>query len=396
MKVSLLIAIRQSNKRLHPAIKKQGQSNPIKEKLYQYLRVLSPLEEIPILSPRNYRFFLDGSIRSNSKTGIALQEFTNAGIKIEEIWYNKSGSISRLNKVMRIVFRIPFILMVFVRKKKVFRFLDLAGLQVFVGYVAYRKFFAKNERLVPIINSDISPKLHMQWSAAISINRDVFWWQDDYHHYAGFSNENYMPYSCTYAAALNQKGFETTIQRNSKAKVFARPQATVKPIQSISYNPRLGVATNAKFQGREEQISHIDEIKKQLGASEVYIRLHPNSKLSKRELDQEWMRIAPADETIEQYCNKVDLVLVGNSAVQLKLLCEGVPVIHTKGLDDLGYDRYGYCAQRFCYGVKDGAQLPSIEEINRFYQNAELQERLNDYVNVRDELPGLSALKNVL
>src|SRR5690606_18516069 len=132
--------------------------------------------------------------------------------------------------------------------------LDLTSIEVFVGYEAFKSFFHKHPDLIPIIISDISPILHMQWSGALAAGNKVMWWQDDYHHFKGFSSEKYLPYSCNIAAVLNQKGLETVLEKNRFAKIYSRPLTEIKPIKIVPEKPITGVATNASFEANEAQI----------------------------------------------------------------------------------------------------------------------------------------------
>lgn len=361
-----------------------------------WFRPFTASTQIPIWVKRQSKFFLDSTPKPNNKSDAVIKEIILGGVNRDRVATRTVYGNYIISKVISCIFYMPYMSIFYMINYRKLASHDPLTQHVIIGYVLYKALFKRYPKIVPIINSDISPKLHMQWSAALAIDREVFWWQDDYHHYTGFSTENYMPYPCTYAAVLNQKGLESVREKNPKAKVFARPRTPVTPFRNIPSKPRLGVATNANFEASAEQLQHISAIKDAFDVSEVYFRLHPNTKLGQKDFPEAWMRIAPADENIEQYVDKVDLVLVGNSAVQLKLLCAGVPVIHTQGLDHFGFDLYGYCAKGFCYGITEGAHSLSIDKINQFYQSIELQSQLSDFVNIREELSDLSALQNVV
>jgi hypothetical protein len=382
----LYSAIYNSKKRLAPAITKQEAANPLKEKIFKYLRVLSPLSVIPIKINPDYRFFLDGGISINSKSGTVYRELVSSGISKNQIWHRGTNRKTLLSGYLIILIRLPWLLGFFLKNLKSLKGLDLISLQVFVGYAAYKQFFRKHKNLVPIIISDLSPSFLMQWSGALAAGNKILWWQDDYHHFKGFSEENYFPYKCDFAAILNQYGLETVRSRSPKVKVYLRHKTHTKAFKSVISTPRLGVAVNASFTATRHQIKILDQLKQQLNLNYVYVRLHPTSKLCSDDFKEDWIRIAPKQETLEDYINKVDVVIVGNSAVQLKLLCEGLPVIHISGLDRFEFDLYGYCELGFSYGIQKDIGKFSWAEVQEFYKEETIQKKLYKYVNVKEKV----------
>jgi hypothetical protein len=256
--------------------------------------------------------------------------------------------------------------------------LGLTELQIVVGHVTFRRLLRRHCAVVPIIISDTSPDLHMLWSAAVSQGCRVIYWQDDYHHL-------WKPaYPVTYAAVLNQGGYEAVRQGSQAALVFRRPSVSPKPMRTIPKNPRVGVATNAFFVASDEQRALLNGIRVALEVRVLELRPHPNSKLSSTDFPESWIKLAATEETIDQFAARLDLVVVGNSAVQLKLACEGVPVLHTSGLDPHGFDLYGYCENGFSFGTRDVRSI-TLEQVSRHYQNADLAARVRDYVSVRED-----------
>ncbi len=370
---------------------------PVRTNMLKHLRIFSPLMEVPISVSNEYKYFLNSNPKPNSKTLDVVNELTQAGIDHNTIWTTVSDSVTLISKrVVRLLWRIPFALTFILINVKRLKSLDIMSLQIVLGYVVYKRFFLDNY-LIPIIISDISPSFQMQWSAAVSIGHDVLWWQDDYHHYKGFSIENYMPYKATIAVVLNQKGLETVRNKNPQANVYHRGQTKVKPMRSIPLKPRLGIAGNVLFNASELGIAYINELRLNLGAKNVKVRLHPNSKLAKNDFNMTWLELAEFDETLDQFAASVDVVVVGNSAIQLKLLCMGVPVVHVSWLDSLKFDIYGYCERRFSYGL-DSSKNISIQKLSEFYADPGLPSRLAEYVNINqeEEILSLSKLKENL
>ncbi|MCH7412066.1 hypothetical protein MM213_01115 [Belliella sp. R4-6] len=383
MDTHLLIAIRLSKKRLLPAIEKRIRSKPSREFIMRWARVFSPLKDIPISINHDKRFFLDAFASPNSKALSVVKEFENAEILNQEL-FTKEQKTSSLILSARLVYytllALPVLLRVFKNRKSLLNEVDL---QVIIGYASYKLFLKNNKKIIPIIISDITPTAHMLWAAVVSLKREVFWWQDDHHHYNGFSDENYFPYTSTYAAVLNQKGLETVLEKSPNARIFYRDQTVVKPLREIPNNPRVGIATNAFFEATPEQIELLKQVKKKLNIELLKIRLHPNSKLSENSFPAALLRIAPKNESIESFSDSVDIAIVGNSAVQLRLLCEGLPVIHISGLDIHGYDNYKYCQNGFCFGL-EGLSFLDLNALQKFYTNPFIANLLFEYVKIKD------------
>jgi hypothetical protein len=352
---------------------------------------LSPLKEIPVSIDQRFSWFLHGGIHPNSKSGAAFRELVEAGIKPESIWHLDLNGNNKLIGIFRVLSRLPWVTGLIIQKIKVFRYIDLAALQVLIGYAAYKRFFLENSKLKPVIISDISPTLHMQWSAALSVNSEVLWWQDDYHHFEGFSEENYLPYTCDFAIVLNEHGYKTVKSQSPEAKIFRRKPTNVFPLRKIPNNPKIGMATNVLFEATPAQLEIVKELKERLSASEIFLRLHPNSKLHSAKSLPKWLCIAKKRETLEGFAQRIDLVIVGNTAAQLKLLCLSVPVLHVTLFDNFGSDLYQYCRLGFSYGVEDLGKL-NMEDVHKFYSEKFKSRSLEEYVNIQSEVNELKAL----
>jgi len=235
---------------------------------------------------------------------------------------------------------------------------------------------------MPIIISDVSPTLHMLWSAAVTEGNGAIWWQDDYHH------SGPLPQPVVAAVILNQDGLKAVRGKSPEAFVVARDQTPVEQIRAIPTRPRVGVATNAFFLADVTQRRYLNDVLRALGASMLRIRLHPNSRLTAEDFPEPWIEVALPNELLDEFTRTVDFVIVGNSAVQLRLLCEGVPVVHIPGMDPHGFDSYGYVKRGFCFGI-ERVQSIDVVRIRAFYADPALKEKIRAYVSVsKDEYLG--------
>ena len=387
MNIGLLSCIRGAGLRLRPAIEKQQMLHPQREIFMSKIRVFSPLAQMPLGFSKSIRFYLPTFPIPNSKAAAVVNELCCSGISRSMIWTPRPSQKSTITNLVHLLYRLPFALIyvcIIVRRTPS---LDCIDLQILLGRELYRQLLCRHPMVKPIIISDVSPDLHMLWSAAIVAGCGALLWQDDYHHIGS------LPYPVAAAAVLNQGGYEAVLRSSSSAVIVRRPSVALKPIRNIPEHPKVGIACNAFFIANKEQRQLLNHFRESLGSAELYVRLHPNSKLVSADFPESWITIAPFDETLEQFALNIDIALVGNSAVQLRLICEGVPVLHVPELDIQGYDAYGYCRRGFVYGSQNiGVDI--LSEISIHYNNPKLQVQLAEYVGLRDDvhLEGLSRL----
>jgi hypothetical protein len=252
---------------------------------------------------------------------------------------------------------------------------------------------------MPIVISDVSPLLNMLWCAADREGNRAVWWQDDFHHYNWWQDISHhgtwLPYDFRATALLNEPGYMTAVNRNPGALFVARPTEPPLPLRKIPEKPVVGVATNASFRAGQTELGFLKALAASMGVETLQLRLHPNSRLTQSDFHGAPITVAPSDESMKDFAPRIDVALVGNSASQIWLLRNGVPVVHVAGMDPHGFDLYGYCKQGFVFGERSTEQL-SIKKLNEFYQNKNHYEILCRYTTLEtqrlEELPSLKGL----
>lgn len=385
---NLLICLRRSGERLRPALADVRRRRPRLEPFLAPWRVLTQLAEVPLRLPACTRYYIASRIRPNSKAEAVVSELIAAGIDPDAIWTFERQSGHLPARALRAgIWTLRLAPMVI--RLALARRLDDSDRQVLVGRAAMRLLLRRTPSAVPVIVSDVSPVLYMLWSAAISLRRAPMWWQDDYHHIGS------LPYPVSAAAVLNQGGYAAVLARSPDALITRRPQTVVKLMRAAPSAPRLGAATNASFAATPAQVALLAGLRDQLGGKQLLLRLHPNSPLHGGNLAHPWLAIAPADEPLATFATRIDLAIVGNSAVQMRLLGEGVPVLHVAGLDEHGFDLYGYMREGFSFGSPHLEDV-CLEAINRHYADPIVQQRIADFMSLRRDIiiPDLAALSH--
>lgn len=383
MNSSLIVSIRQAEARLRPALVAARAREGLRARVLDGLRWLEPVWTTPLGLRSGSRFYLPSRIAPNSKAVAVIDELMAAGVARGAI---ASPRDSWPRRVARLVLRLPQALALRWWIARRHRRLDRVHVQIVLGHLLYRKLLRRHPGVVPIVISDVSPDLHMLWSAAAREGNRALWWQDDYHHFGPLV----VPIGM--AAVLNGAGVEAALACNPMARVMARPQRSCRAIRSLPSEPLLGIATNADFRASEAEVALIDSLRKALGVREIVLRLHPNSALHGR-AEIAGCAVAPIDETLECFAARIDLAVVGNSASQLRLLREGVPVLHVAGLDGNGFDLYGYVAEGICAGARLAAQADAAA-LQRHYADPLIRARAARLVELENhaELPGLAQL----
>lgn len=379
MNITLLKCLRKAEIRLRAAIEKnRAESNrpPFIDALINRINIWLPLAEIPHKVPGDARFYLLSAPRHNSKTSYVINEMQAAGWPKSCFFYPQKSRAWMLDYFLRFLARLPQSIMYYLALKRKIPHLDAVGQSMLMRREIYRKLLIKYPRIHPVIISDVSPELHILWSASYDSGNRAVWWQDDYHH------QGPLDFPVHAAAVLNQGGYDAVKTLCPDVNIARRPSIDLKPMRPVPYSPVIGVATNVTFAGNRHQKRLIKNILEVLGGSFIRLRLHPNSKVDAKMFYEEWLKVAPPYESIEAFSESIDLAVVGNSSIQLKLLFEGLPVLHVFGLDEHQFDRYRYKERGFVYG---SFSLKGVrkELISEFYESVRNDRKLCDYVRVR-------------
>ena len=239
--------------------------------------------------------------------------------------------------------------------------------------VAERR-FQRAPQAIPVIISDISlRRMVVAVGAALSGNR-VLWWQIDYH------MTTVMRLGFTDAVAMNGRG--ASAARDAACAVWALPAPTLTSITPVARIGTLGHAYNAIV--KTDPVALAEQLRTASAADRILIRLHPRVSKPHPTTLPEGIEIRPREEALKDFCAIADVVVCGNSAVQLKIAVIGTPVIHMGEMDVGGTDTYGFVASEAILGSPFG-KLPSIGDINRFYAQPAVQARISSLISYGGE-----------
>ena len=130
------------------------------------------------------------------------------------------------------------------------------------------------------------------------------------------------------------------------------------PLKKIPDRPVIGIALNnaVDHEGVQSLLQHLGK----LDNADVIIRPHPNDSEGRRRFSYD------RNETLDTFIRRCDVIIAGNTSVQLTSLRLGVPVIHCGSIDYMPFDLYDLVSQNKVYGCLHIPEL-SIDECRRFY-----------------------------
>ncbi|TNE72579.1 hypothetical protein EP331_06885 [bacterium] len=291
----------------------------------------------------------------------------NSGIDSNLIFVKESQK--SWNKIINLVHHLPIVVILYIKRWS-FICQSPKGAEFLASYVVQSVLFKKLQTPVYlVVISDLNPYLLAQWAAAIGHKHaKVIWWQEDYHHFEGFSQENYFPLEADFAVVLNQDGFNTVKDAVKKDNIYSYAEYGICELAEAPSNGKIGLACNVLFTPSDVCLEHLNSLRLKLNADYLYLRLHPNSPFHDQ-LNRfpNWIQIRDKDESIKDFAKEIEYAIIGNSAIQLKLALLGVKIIHVGFLDNLRFDIYGYVRKSIAYGL-ESLDLFELDDVKYFFE----------------------------
>ena len=374
--VNLLACLRRAGARLRSANDLEQSRRPFRWAIFSIVRRFRPLTYLPVKKPKTAVFFVGGIPRPSSKVAAVITELQESGLPVRAVVYGSPHDNQAAIRGLRFLLRLTWALAFALKVRRRCRRLDDVERQILLNYAFARRWLRDRPGVMPVIISDVSPGLHALWCAAAREGNRAIFWQDDFHHH------EYLPYPICAAAVLNLPGLSVVKDRSTALIIARRPTSPPVRLRLIPENPTVGVATNDYFSASPEEVQRLHELADALGRPVLQLRLHPNSRLRASDLAGVRVELAAREEPMADFAARIDLAVVGNSAAQLWLLRNGVPVLHASGLDALGYDLYGYVKKKFVFGAT--MPLPELlTEVRCFYEDRDHHfEKLKAYTTV--------------
>ena len=210
-----------------------------------------------------------------------------------------------------------------------------------------------------VIIGDLSPHLIALCGATRETGHRSIGWQMDYLDFKHF------PVRTDIAAVLNETGVRLSRRdpATSESDVYWRPVPEIRPMRLDFENGTVGVLLNAFAD--EEVLERLSRLKARINRP-MEVRLHPRSRLH-HSPPPEGMALAPRDESLEAFTDRMSLLVCGNTSAQLKALCRGTPVVQVAGLDHLKWDHHGYLTLGLVIGFKSDDSI-CLDAIKNFYK----------------------------
>jgi hypothetical protein len=316
----------------------------------------------PLRLPVGTAAYLDELRAAGNKSGIMAREMCEAGLPRAALYPPNEGH-DRVGwrRALRRLVRLPRAMALDLHLRRRHPWLTEDEVATLIGRDSCVRFLRRHPSVWLLLNSDMSPRRLILAGAAAAVGSPAVWWQDDIDH---------VPPRIPFAAAalLNDAARKRIHAVDARTAVFQRPVAPPVRVRQIPSSPVVGVAVNAFFTAEPAQLELLDAAREAIGVDRLKMRLHPRTSPDLRAALPDWLDVYTAAEPVEAFGARVDVALVGNSAVQVRLLASGVPVVHIPGLDPHGFDGYGYAARGIVCGTERVAPN-TLDAARRFYSS---------------------------
>jgi len=249
---------------------------------------------------------------------------------------------------------------------------DFAAKQIILllfSYWNYRMLLPRWQPAFFLCVSDLSPRRIAAACAAELTETPVLFFQDDWHH------DTAPPFPVAAASVLNGTGL-TAVRPSLRAGGIAASRGTAPSAPHIRACPtpprRFGIALNNYFD-QDDVLDLLRRMRGRFSDAAIVVRRHPRSQTPLR-AHPDGVIDAPAGQPLADFAAGCDVVLVGNSAVQIGLLLAGAAVVHVGNLDQVKFDFYRYVSAGIVYGMPTFGDV-AVDDINRFYADPDWRRR---------------------
>lgn len=230
-----------------------------------------------------------------------------------------------------------------------------------LAYVDLRERFRRSPPAFVVCVSDLTARRIASSCAANSEGIPVFYWQNH------VTNYWEPPFQVDAAVACGMTGYRQ-IGKALKEPSWICYRGLTDWIERPTPVPdeprRIGIALNNYVEPLSLK-SKLQLLKQEFPCSTLVLRPHPNSRsIFNGLVDDD--RVCSSDGDVDDFARTCDLVLAGNTGLQIEVVARGTAVVHLTGLDTLLYDVNGFVAAGCIFGVESGSTI-NLPQVNSFY-----------------------------
>ena len=337
------------------------------------------ISAILISSKINDKIFgiaIDQYEKDRGKLKDAVDMLIKGGYKKSQISYIFSPSITTYVWLKRTLTRLP----------KIFYWVVIYGAKVRDGYEIFTVLLSNmvkdviiDKDVALLVVSDVSPNRYAFWIAFESCRKKIIWLQ----HSFDLRPVPGVMFKVDYALLKSNAGMDfITKNLESGASVKYYCDTNAYKTTNISIPQRVntvGIGVNAWFDPKGEVLSKIKSIIDVMGMHSVNLLLHPRTtKVIVEKCKKN--HIFNLIDNNEDFFRESDLIIVGNSQLQIDVLMSGKPVIHTGGIDFEDYDRMEYCRMGIVWG-SDKLKPIDLEDLSKFYSSSLFSDKFSSFLS---------------
>jgi hypothetical protein len=308
---------------------------------------------------------IDQDPKNRGKLKDAVDILIKSGHKKEEISCIFSPPITVYARIRRIISRTPKIIYWIATNKKEAK----DGYEIFTMLLCnmVKEVISKKD-VVLLVISDVSPNRYAFWAAFESCKKKVIWLQ----HSFDLRCVPKIIFRIDYAIIKSNEGIDfirENMKNHSNVEFYGDVSANeTRKIFIPKRIDQIGIGVNAWFRPRGEIISKIKKIISTMNMRHVNLLLHPRT-TEEVIMECKKFNFFKLINNNKDFFEKSDLIIVGNSQLQIDVLMEGKPVIHTGGIDFEEYDKMEYCKMGIVWGDNKLKSI-DLQALDRFYSSS--------------------------
>ena len=359
-----------------------------------YLRgLLSALKVSVNINQNLHGIILDRAAQHRGKVNDAITVLSKNNVDTTSFSYVFSPPQSAYIKIERFLIRAPKI--IFLAFKYCKEITDGNHFFTLVLYHLVHSEINKSANSAYLLISDLSLNRYAFAGAFRNTGNQIIWFQ----HTLDLKVVPDLLINVDYAILKNDAGLKYIAHSLSRKDKLPQLFYDAHAVQSQQiYHCKevksIGIGVNAWFEPNERVLQKIKKILNHFDLVKVNLLLHPRT--AKHIVDScydiPFLNISPNNE---DFFASSQLIVAGNTQLQLDAIIRGKPVIHTGGLDFDEFDYMQYCYKGLVFGVEQ-IELLDLELANSFYQSPRFQALFRELISNQEVMEKAKSLTDFI
>ena len=241
---------------------------------------------------------------------------------------------------------------------------------------------AKDKVKAYVVISDLSLNRCAFWRSFERMGAKIIWHQ----HSLDLSVVPEIFYHADYVMLKNDHGLYhlKNMIKSSNKPVITRQDVFHQGLE-VTIPPKIssvGIAVNAWFRLSESERMKIGLITKILKLESINLLLHPRTNVDVVHKCKN-LQLFRTYDSMSKFLHDSDLIIAGNSQIQLDALMHGKMVVHTSNIDPGEFDKLKYCARGLVHGLEKFEDF-SVENVNTHYRDVSFKNKFRHIYSFKE------------